>query len=796
MKISLNWLQNHIDLSDLTVDKISDLLTFAGIEVEEIEHQGIKQDSIVVAKIESSTPHPNADKLSICQVNDGSPELRQIVCGAKNYTVGDCVPLALPGTVFQTQKGELKIKPGELRGETSDGMLCSGSELGLEESSDGLLILSKSTIPGTPLSELFDNDTIFTIEVTPNRPDLLSHRGVARDLSAITNRNLTTEDNLNNPLQFESTGGVSITNNAEEGCPFYTARRFQNVKVQESPDWLKRKLRSIGMRPINNVVDITNFILMETGQPLHAFDVNKIEGGISVEWGKDQKITALDDIEYTLTKDDVVVADSSGKPLAIGGVMGGKDGAVDDNTNNIILESAYFTPRVIRKTSKKLNLSSDSSYRFERGADIKQVEYSSNLAAELLKEIANAEEVSTPVSVGNDKVSNIETIWLPHNSVRELLGVDEDNLSDQQIDTYLTRLGISKSAGDNWTIPSYRNDINRPVDLIEEVTRLHGLENIPSKTEGAFVEPSQADKEYDFTLNIRTKLASLGFQEALTLKLISEKMRDQSLGTGLTALEGVNLKNPMNDEQTLLRPSLIPGLLEVVKRNVSMGSKSFLFFETGTVFTDNEERQNIAFITAGDDSPNDWITPKPESINLHDTLGYLNTLIPNKRITVQSEPSNHYPVFAELKIENQKIGQIAQVTPKLAREELDLNVPVIICELDIATLYLVCSNKTTFQELAKFPAVTRDISMELPQEITSHQISSFFEEQPSDLLSGVDLFDLYQDPSGEKLASDKKALAFKLTYRSDERTLKTKEVDQEHAKIVDSLKEKYPVSIR
>jgi len=802
MKVSLHWLSEHLDLDGIAVEEMSDLLTFAGIEVEEIEERGVRQDSIVVARIDSSVPHPGADRLSVCQVNDGSGTPRQIVCGARNYAVGDKVPLALPGTVFQTAKGEMKIKKGKLRGEVSDGMLCSATELGLATESEGLLILAGDASPGTPVQELFASDVIFTIEVTPNRPDLLSHLGTARDLAAIAGRTLKSEPDYCAEAGSIASGGdaISVAAGATDSCPFYVARRFTKVQVTESPGWLQQRLLSVGIRPINSVVDITNFVLMEMGQPLHAFDAAKVKDGIVVRSGRaEEKILALDGEEYQLTPTDVVIADGKGTPLAIGGVMGGEASGVTGATADVILESAWFVPTRIRSTSRRLVLSSDSSYRFERGVDPSQVEGASHLAARMLVEICGAEEVGAASVGGSLPASSVPSVWLDPKDVRSLLGAPEDTLTDDQIDGYLSRLGLQKDSGSNWSIPSYRGDLQRPVDLIEEVARLHGLDPIPARNRASFSESSDADRLHDFTLRLRNRLAALGCYEAMTLKLISADMLADALGSGLDDSQGVPLKNPMNDEQTLLRPSVVPGLLATVKRNHAMGARAFRFFEAGTVFAPGCEHQSLGLVIGGEETPSAWTKARPESADFFAMTGVLEAMLPSRSIVLAPAEKEGFPLVATLLVDGTALGRVAQIAPGRARKELGLETPVLVAELDLEALHALDAGPPKFSELPRYPSVTRDVSLEVPADLRASELADFFEAQARDsepLLVSTGLFDLFTDPTGEKLAADRRSLAYTLTYRHGERTLETAEVDEAHARVLASLKAAHPVTIR
>ena len=488
MKFSLNWLNDHLDLDDLSVSELDDLLTFAGIEVEGIEVRGAAIDNLVVAQVVSSGKHPDADKLSVCQIDAGGEAHVQIVCGAKNYQVGDKIPLAQPGCELP---GGFKIAPCKMRGVESHGMMCSASELGLAAESDGLLILDTDAAPGTPFSEIVTADTVFDVEITPNRPDLLSHLGLARELAALTGRKLKglTAHHTDTGKETEQASADVIEIQSPDTCSFYSGHFIRSVKVGPSPDWLKEKLEAVGLRPINNVVDITNYVLHETGQPLHAFDLAKLKGGIQVRKAQDEEsLTALDGESYDLNSTDLVIADSE-KAQAIAGVMGGDDSGVTDASTDILLEAAHFAASGVRQTARRFNLSTDSSYRFERGVDPLQTLGASALAVKLITELTGGQADDHALIAGEVPAAP-SPVAFSHDACRRLLGHD---ITDEEIDKILTSLGLERD-GASWKIPTWRLDLTRQVDLIEEVTRVYGLDNIPARTIGTYSPASKRTK--------------------------------------------------------------------------------------------------------------------------------------------------------------------------------------------------------------------------------------------------------------------------------------------------------------
>ncbi len=787
MKTSLNWLNDHLDLSGKSIEEMADLLTFAGIEVEGTEQM---PDHLVVGRVNASEKHPDADKLSVCKVDDGSGALRQIVCGAKNYQVGDNVPLALPGCDLG---GGFVIKEGKLRGVASHGMLCSASELGLAAESDGLLILPGELKPGTPLSEVYP--PIYDLEITPNRPDLLSHLGMARELAALTSGKLKSKISVaksETPTQKAKASEIKLEDSAT--CPLYTGRFIRGVKVGPSPAWLQEKLQSIGLRPINNIVDITNFVLMEVGQPLHAFDLAKLKGGICVRRAKaGEKFLALDGETYELVETDCVIADSK-RPHALGGVMGGEESGVLEGTTDILLEAAYFTPSDIRRTSSRLNLHSDSSYRFERGVDPAQVLGASDLATKLILELAGGQADEEILLAG--KIPPTEfTVPLDNEHCRRLIGHD---LPNQEIDGILKSLGLKKSKA-GWQIPSYRLDLRRPVDLIEEVARVVGLDQVPGKVMAAFAPPSKPDLDYDFRYRLRQHLTSIGFCECQTIKLIGEKQLEDDVASQGRKMSPIRVKNPMTDTHSVLRPALLPSLIRVAEQNVRMGITSLRLFEMGTTFLaspkgEQIEQANLALLITGGREDVSWQVPTSEKLDLPALRGILESLT-GQAVRLNPTKDDRLLVAAEIQIGNAKIGLAGQLWPARTRD-MDLEQPVLVAELNLKKLATALSQSARFSEIPKYPAITRDVAIEAPIDLSNQQVADFFAETGEPLLESFQLFDVFADPSGEKLAADKKSLAYSLTYRDLAGNLEHARIDQVHGKILDGLRQKLPVQFR
>jgi phenylalanyl-tRNA synthetase beta chain len=795
MQVSLSWLSTHLDLSSYTVPQLSDLLTFAGVEVEGIEEKGVTTDKVVVAQIQSFVQHPDADKLSVCQVDDGSGTPRQIVCGAKNFKAGDKVPLALPGAVLT---GGFTIKEGKLRGVDSLGMMCSGKELGLGDDHSGLLIMSPDSPVGTPFNQLNPSDVLFDLEITPNRPDLLSHLGLARELAALTGLPLKSERDHTKTSTKTKLGTSNLKLETPSACPLYTARLIKGVKVGPSPEWLRRRLESIGLRPINSIVDITNFVLMEMGQPLHAFDLDKLNGGIVVRMAAEgENFLALDGQTYALQTDDLVIADSH-RPVAIAGVMGGEETGVTDTTVNVLLESAYFAPSGIRRTSRRLALSSDSSYRFERGADPQQVLGASELATKLILSIAGgtAEDV---VLVAGEAPALVGEVTLDEDRARRLLGTPD--ITGDEFHAILEKLGLTKKSANkhesHWLIPSYRLDLQRPVDLIEELARVIGLDRVPSRQVAVASPIEAADRTYDFGMSLRQSLASRGFFEAQTLRLISTAQ----LADNPNSAEGVAVKNPLSEDHSTLRPSIVPGLIATAALNIRQGLHRLRFFELGRVFLTlpkggSREEERLAILLSGPVSPTSWHAREPQTADIHELVGQIQNLTRTAiEVRPAKENATNFLLTSELRAGNRVLGWIAQLHPSRARD-IDARHPVYVAELLLSALRQGSTGPTKFEELPRFPGMTRDVAMEVPADLPHAKVAAFFTSQKEPLLIASEVFDVFTDPTGQKIAKDRKSIAWSLTYRSPEKTLETAEVDAAHQRILAALEKALPATVR
>ena len=744
MKISLEWLKDYVALPE-SVDALAEALTNGGTEVVGREGRGQVPDKIVVAQILSSEQHPNADRLSVCQVDDGSGQPRQIVCGAKNFKVGDKVPLALPGAVLGP---DFKIKSGKLRGVTSDGMMCSAKELALAEDAEGLLIFPSDTTVGKPVKELFPPDTVLELEVTPNRPDLLGYRGVAREVGTLTQ----VEASLAPPPVVAEKAAGEAVRLEDAGCPFYTARIIRGVKVGPSPQWLADRLSAVGLRPINNVVDVTNYVLMETGQPLHAFDLAKLEGGVVVRNAREgEGLAALDGSELKLRGHDLVIADGR-NAVALAGVMGGAATGVGNATTDLLLESAWFAPARVRKTSRELGISTDSSYRFERRVDPAGVLAASARAVELILQTAGGAATSE-VLVAGQLPSSGAHVALDHERCRALLGLD---IADAEIDAILQRLGLEKS-GTHWTVPSFRPDLTREVDLIEEVIRVAGIERVPSRLRGFPAEAGVADLRHDNAEKLRERLRAQGFSEARTSHFVSPEALQRA---GIDAAGAVAIRNPLGADQALLRPVLLSGLLEALARNLRHGADHVRLFELGPVFRQGEAGQQtaLALLAAGAGS------------DLYDLKGVLRAVLG----AVDFTPADG----AVLEIFGRGVQGTVRRLPRALAEAHEANGAVYFAEVLLDAWLETPAGAVRVLPLPKFPAVERDLSILLPRGTPYAAIEKTLRGAKAPHLQDVGLKDVFVDATGTKLAADQRSVTVTLTFRDEGRTLTSEEVDR------------------
>jgi len=782
MKFSVNWLREFVDLPK-NPEEIAELLTRAGIETKNIETRGAKIDKVIVSQITASSRHPNADRLTVCEVDDGSGTKRQIVCGATNYKVGDKVPLALPGAKLPNGT---EIRNSKLRGVESEGMLCSAIELGLGADASGLLILSPEAKMGAQIGDLFPADTILDVEITPNRGDLLSHFGLAREIAALTEKKLKSTPRDVKIDTKES--GVNIS--AARECPFFSARKIDNVKVGPSPQWLRAKIESVGTRSINNIVDISNFVMLELGQPTHAFDADKLKGGINVRLARaGEKFLALDGKTYSLKHDNCVVADQE-RAIGIGGVMGGEETGVTETTKNILLESAYFLPASVRRTARNLNLPSDASYRFERGVDPEMVLRASQRATELIREIAGGTPAKEVAAAGKVP-ANPSDVSLSYEKCDRVVGIA---IKPKMVDQVLGGFGLKKSKGSDkggtWKIPSYRRDLQSDVDLIEEVVRAYGAEKIPGTDRSRSTPSSAADRSHDVESALRERLVARGLSEVRTSKLIPRS-------AAAFSESAIAIQNPLSEDHVALRPSLLSGLLGVLERNLRAGAERVALFELGRVFVprDGREERRVGFLVWGRVvSDPHWREPDRGRLDFFDLKGAVESVFPEK-LSFQRSTHPNLSIAAEIYANNQLIG----IAGQLSTSSLKTSAPggVFVAELSQDFPLKGLGSTATFREFGRFPSVTRDIAMIVPDTLSHEQIWKVIFEPKESLLEKAEFFDRVVGKEAEQLfGPGKKSVAYRLTYRDKNRTLTNEEVTEVHARIREKLKRELGVTLR
>jgi len=782
MKLSLRWLKEFLPLHQ-SVPEIVEALTFSGVEVEGVQQRGTDFEKIIVAQIESFDRHPNADRLSVCRVNDGSGLPRQIVCGATNFSAGNKVPLALPGAVLPNG---IKIKASKLRGVESEGMLCSARELALAEDAEGLLILPGDAPVGTPLAKLFPPDTVIDVEVTPNRPDQLSHYGIARELAALLNLPPAKLPQVHLAADQTIQDLAVVQLNAPDACPLYSARVIRGIQVGPSPAWLRQRLEAAGVRSINNVVDVTNYVMLELGQPLHAFDLANIANGIVVRKADaGERLLALDGKEYELNSTDLVIADHK-RSVALAGVMGGEQSGVTATTTNLVLEAAYFDANFIRRTSRRLGLISESSFRFERGIDPEAVLFCGARAADLILQVAGG-KADAHAFIGGAVPYSDRVIELRPERCEKLLGMPVPESAN-----LLARLGLRNAGGNRWHIPSYRPDLLREVDLVEEVCRMAGIRNIPSRLLASATESSKSDRVYDDLMHLRQKLAGLGLFEARSLTLVDEHSLEYLLEPVPAPLK---LRNPLSEDQRILRPSLVPGLVRAAERNFNRGATSVAIFEIGRVFktATKEESNALSVLVSGERQAKTWNQPATV-FDLFDLKGILNTALSGKVTLVRDQPTGFAPFLCRVvDADGQTVGRVAQIRPSLAKE-IGAHDAVLIAELDLNPGEAMKEFK--YKALDRFPAITRDIAFVADNGLKYQAVLDAIAAANEPLLVDVRLFDLFVDSTGEKVPANKKSIACSLTYRASDRTLTLDEANAAHGRLKSQLAERLGVAFR
>lgn len=800
MKVSLSWLKEYVSI-ELEPKALADALTMAGLEVEGVWDRYDYLDNIRVCRVLDVQPHPNADKLTCCTVDAGDGSV-SVICGAPNVRKDMRAALALPGA---TLPGGMEIRKSKIRGETSEGMLCSAAELALGEDGSGIMDLSEDAAVGASLAKALNlSDMVFEIGLTPNRPDCTSIIGIAREVAAIQHTSLSLPD-----IPLEKSDGpisdmTSVTIDAPDLCPRYAARVIENITIGESPAWLKDRLLSVGLRSINNIVDVTNFIMLETGQPLHAFDFNFLEEGRIVvrcaEGG--EPFTTLDGKGRTLSEEMLLICDGK-KPVAIAGVMGGENSEIQDSTRTVLIESAYFNPASVRKTAKQLGLSTDASYRFERGIDPHGTINSLLRAAQLMVEVAGGNSVGGIIDV-HPKPSPIRTIPLTVGGTNRLLGTD---LSRETIIDLLGSIDIAcgsdvdpkNSDAMVFTVPSYRVDLERPEDLMEEVARRFGYENI--STTLPVVAPTDRSRRKATPRSLRElcreKMIGFGFFEAVNYSFISRENTEKLLlSENDPRQRTLAVLNPLSEEQAVMRTSLLPGLLETTARNLSKQIKTLRLFETGKVFFDQgggqlpEEREMLAGVWTGSRAADAW-SSQSTPCDFYDIKGVVAALLIGldiKEVSYTRKGAADGPYLrpghgAGIFIDGAPVGLMGEIHSKVM-SVYGLKQPVFVFELILDRIIGLLPDRKRVSSVSKFPSVSRDVTLIVEKTLESQRILDQVKQTEAQLVERVHLFDVFE---GGAVPEGKKSVSFRIVYRSSEKTLEDDAVNRIHTELCDRI---------
>ena len=798
MLISLNWLKQYIDLDGIEINEMENSLTMIGQEVEKIEIAGSNLENVVTAKIIEKEMHPDSDHLTVCKVDNGK-EILQIVCGASNHKAGDKVVLAQIGAKLSE---DFVIKKGKIRGKESCGMLCSEDELGIGSDKDGIIILPEDAPVGVPFKDYLGiNDTVFELEITPNRPDCLSHIGIARELSAYYGKELKyPETEIKSEISEKTSDNVKVSIEDSNLSRRYVTRILKNVTVKESPKWLKERIEAVGLRSINNIVDVSNFILMEMNHPNHVFDLDKIEGNeIKVKSAvKGDKLVTLDEQERELEDGDIVICDSK-KILALGGVMGGLDSEVTDNTKNILLEVAQFNPQNVRKTSRRLTLSSDSSYRFERGIDVEDSIKVINRLANLIQEVAGGEILNGYVDV----------YPVPHENKVAELNFERLNrfvgkvIPREKVIEILRNLEIDvKDNGETLTLtaPSYRGDLELEQDYFEEVIRMYGFDNIENILPRVDINKNSTLDTTKLTDRVKTICASVGLKEVINYSFIPKDALQKLKFTGVSEDKLIDISNPITEDFVTMRPTLLYSLIKNAKDNMNRNVSNIRFFEVSRTFEKAEELAKedikVGIILAGENDKTLW-NPKPVHYDFYDLKGIVEEIFSKLKFqsfsikrSVQTEfhPGRSADVF----VGKEYIGSFGEIHPDVLENfGLDKKT-VLVAEFNIELIKKYINKPFVYQGIVKYPAVPRDLALVMNENILVGDVLKTIEKIDKKV-EKVELFDIYQ---GIGVEPGKKSVAISILLRDDSKTLEEKEINDIIDKILAKMKKDYMAELR
>ncbi len=790
MKISERWLREWVN-PKLDVREIAEQFTLAGLEIESMSPSLAAFEKVVVAEVLDIVQHPHADKLKVCSVRSGKNKF-QVVCGATNVHIGMRTPLALPGAKLPNG---LEVKPVMLRGVQSNGMLCSAKELDLSEVTSGLMELPADAPVGKSMVAYLDlPDTILDVKLTPNRGDCLSVAGLARELSAINRMHMRSPRIA--AVRARSKARLPVVLKATDGCPIYAGRVIKDLRIgSTSPIWLTERLRRAGLRPIHPVIDVTNYVMLELGQPLHAFDLRKLQGGIVVRWAREgESLSLLDGRAISLTKDVLVISDHK-KAKALAGIMGGEDSAVADDTVNIFIESAFFPPQAIAGRARRYGLSSEAAHRFERGVDPTLPRRALERATALLLAISGG--IPGRVTEARDT----RAIPKPHGLIlrrERLVGILGLSIPDREVASILKRLGMRlKKVALGWQVvpPSYRFDISREEDLIEEVGRIHGFEKIPITPLTAAIQPGEAGEQYVGASELRQGLLQRGYTEVITYNFTAPTLDDALAGADAGA--GVELRNPISADKSRLRRSLWPGLIDALRFNLNRQQDRARLFEYGRKYSlqgnDIKEEYCIAGLTYGRVEPEQWAIPK-RSVTFEEVKSDVEALFSGKasqpNFIRAQHPALHPGRTAAIRVDKQCVGWLGELHPELVKK-LDLPEPAIVFEVD----YQAVSRQhlPVFKPISRYPVIRRDIAVVVPENVSAALVVACVNEKSNDLIKEVRIFDIYR---GSGIDSGRKSIALGLILQDSSRTLTDEAADAIMSQLVERLHHKLGATIR
>ncbi|MFP5520102.1 MAG: phenylalanine--tRNA ligase subunit beta [Bdellovibrionia bacterium] len=811
MKISLKWLNDYVDVKDYfsKPEELGELLTRAGLEVEEITNRAKDYQNVVTGLILEKGKHPNADKLSLCRVSTGPDDVHQIVCGAQNHKTGDKVIVALPGAVLP---GNFAIKKAAVRGVDSGGMLCSYKELGLATESEGIAILPTEAPVGQSFAEYGGyDDVVFELKVTPNRADCLSHFGLAREVGCLLGREVKYPESKFKPSAQSTKSKIQLEVKASDLCPRYTGVYLAGVKVQPSPTWLKAKLEAVGLNSINNVVDITNFVMMELGQPLHAFDADQIKGQkIVVERAVANEVfKTLDGTDKKLSGEELTIRDSE-RAVCLAGVVGGQNSGVSETTKNIFLEAAYFVGMSARKTSRRHGLETDSAYRFARGVDPEGTLQALQRAAGLIAEVCGGEVFGDHHDFYPTPVKK-HTISLHIQTVSDRLGyaADESKFVD-----YMKRLGCKvEKVAQGYSIlpPSFRFDLEHEMDLVEEYARLNGYEHIPESLPALAKEPVFHDKAYLLDQKLSRVIRAEGYQQAFNFAFVGSQKEKAFIGAyknlkaqGLECSEeSIKILNPLNEEMDVMRSSLSFGLFRNMVANFHYGNHFGRLFEVGSTFEKGEgaylEHRRVALIAWGQQQ-NLWLKSQAHAV-VFEVKAAVESLLRQMNITAYTWAAVdkkdvpeflHWGQFAQLVVEGKKVGYVATVHPSLLEEE-KVRAPAAMAELDLSKLYQGQPRPVRVQGISKYPVVERDLALKMGRNLRIGDVLKDIKKAGGGLLTHVEVFDIYH---GDKIEAGFQSVAIRMYLQDKNATLQDAQINEVQNKVLESLKKNFDISLR